>query len=217
MNAFIQKLQSKLALPLPGEKAQMYMAPSSRRVPAFYINKSKSQRMSSVMIMLYLENGKWKFPLIQRPKNSGVHSGQMALPGGRMEEFDSNRIMTAIRETREEIGVETGNIVVLGVLSELLIQASQNTVLPVVSYLPGKPDFKPDPAEVDSIHVVSLGDLLDEGRRKVTDIPVTENITIEAPYYDVAGKIVWGATAMILSEFLHILRELDTDQNIQLR
>ncbi|HLF33187.1 MAG TPA: CoA pyrophosphatase [Cyclobacteriaceae bacterium] len=208
MEAFIQRLQERLALPLPGEAAQMYMAPSSRRVPPFYLSRSESHRISSVMIMLYKEKNQWKFPLIQLPLNSGVHSGQMALPGGRMEESDEDRIVTAIRETREEIGVESADMQVLGVLTELHIQASQNTVLPVVSYIPGKPEYSPDPAEVESIHIVTLAEIADEKRRKVTDIQVTDNITIEAPYYDVEGKIIWGATAMILSEFLHIIREI---------
>jgi 8-oxo-dGTP pyrophosphatase MutT (NUDIX family) len=214
MEAFIRRLQERLARPLPGEAAQMYMAPSSRRVPPYYLNRSESHRISSVMIMLYNENSRWKFPLIQRPLNSGVHSGQMALPGGRMEESDADRIATAIRETREEIGVETSQMKVLGVLTELHIQASQNTVLPVVSYIPGKPEYSPDPAEVESIHIVSLAEIADENRRKITDISVTENITIEAPYFDVEGKIIWGATAMILSEFLHIIREIIPGENI---
>ena len=160
------------------------------------------------MIMLYYEDGQWKFPLIQRPHYSGVHSGQMALPGGRMEKTDQNRLDTAIRETREEIGVSMDNVRILGALTELNVIASQNTVLPVVSFSPEIPVYKPDAGEVDSIHIVLLEEILDEKRSRITSIPVTGRIRIEAPYYDIDGSIVWGATAMILSEFLYIVREI---------
>jgi 8-oxo-dGTP pyrophosphatase MutT (NUDIX family) len=189
------------------------MAPSSRKIPDYYFKKDQQPRMSSVMIMLYLEVNEWKFPLILRPENTGLHSSQMALPGGRMEKTDLDRIETAIRETNEEIGVDMSHIEILGSLTELHIPASHHTVLPVVGYLPYRPEFKTDPGEVESLHIALISRLLDESNRKVAAIPVSGNIVIEAPYYDVEGKIVWGATAMILSEFLYIIREIIQDPN----
>jgi 8-oxo-dGTP pyrophosphatase MutT (NUDIX family) len=167
------------------------------------------------MIMLFIEGDEWKFPLILRPDHTGMHSNQMALPGGRMEKSDRDRIETAIRETNEEIGVDMSNIQILGSLTELHIPASQHTVLPVVGFLPFRPSYKTDPKEVESLHIAVLSELLDEINPKITSIPVTENRVIEAPFYDVEGKIVWGATAMIISEFLYIVREIIQDLNFE--
>jgi 8-oxo-dGTP pyrophosphatase MutT (NUDIX family) len=210
-HTFIKKLKDRLARPLPGEKAQFLMAPASRKSPGTYLKNIGTPRKSSVLIMLYFEDEKWKFPIIQRPQNTGIHSGQMALPGGRMEQSDQDRIATALRETREEIGILTGKIRILGTLTELHVAASQNTVLPVVAFNPSIPVYKPDQSEVESIHVVLLEEIMDDNHCLVTSIPVTENISIEAPYYDVDRKYVWGATAMILSEFLYIVREIIDD------
>ena len=165
-------------------------------------------RLSSVMILLYRENDEWKFPLIQRPEYDGVHSGQMALPGGRSEEHDRDRIETALRETREEIGIGTEKVEIVGKLTELPVIASRNTVLPVVGYLDRVPEYRPDPEEVDSVHVVGLKEIMNNSAVKTTDISVGKGISIRAPYYDVNGKTVWGATAMILSEFLYIVRKI---------
>lgn len=204
----IESLRTELSLQLPGKKIQYLMAPEGRDARFSWFPAREKPRESSVMIMLFHENGQWKFPLILRPEYSGVHSGQMALPGGRGEEFDRDRIETAIRETREEIGVDTDGLEIIGSLTELEVRASHNNVLPVVGYYPGMPVFKPDPTEVASIHIVTLKEIMDERSVKHTTITVNEKYTIETPYYDVAGNIVWGATAMILSEFLYIVKRI---------
>ena len=206
---FLEMLEQRLRQPLPGERAQWLMAPTSRTAPALYLPPAGNPRMSSVLIMLFLENGRWKFPLIQRPANTGVHSGQMALPGGRMEKRDRSRAETALRETFEEIGVKASGIRIIGTLTELHVQASHHTVLPMVGYHSGAPDFHTDPAEVDSLHIADLEALRDPANASVTRIPISDKISIEAPYYHVDNRVVWGATAMMLSEFLYIVGEMN--------
>ncbi len=205
-NNFIGLLRDRLGKPLPGEKAQMIMAASSRRPGKFILKQNAELRLSSVMILLFREEAHWKLPLIKRQVYNGVHSGQMALPGGRMEEKDSDRIKTAIRETEEETGVNLTKVEIIGKLTELRIQASGNSVLPVVAYLPEIPVFEPDPGEVAALHIVSLDHLLNDNNRKETVIQVNERYQVEAPYFDVENQVVWGATAMILSEFLYIVK-----------
>ncbi len=207
-NKLKQLLYDRLKSPLPGEKAQMMMAASSRKTGQYNMEKNISPRLSSVMILLYFANNEWKFPLIKRPEYNGVHSGQMALPGGRMEDNDADRINTAIRETEEETGADLRKVEILGQLTELKIRASGNSVLPVIGCLPEIPVFRPDPVEVDSLHTVSIDYLLNDENRKITKIKISEQYRVEAPYFDVDGQVVWGATAMILSEFLYIVREL---------
>ena len=204
----IASLRRELTLPLPGKEIQYHMAPVGRdnRLPRF--TGREKPRASSVMILLYREDDRWKFPLILRPEYSGVHSGQMALPGGRGEDFDRDRIATALRETREEIGINATGIEVVGKLTELDVVASNNNVLPVVGYFPGMPVFNPDPEEVQSIHIVCLDEIMEEHSVKYTTLTINEKYNIETPYYDVGGNIVWGATAMILSEFLYIVKRI---------
>ena len=205
---FIESLKRELSLPLPGRSIQYRMAPTGRDSRLSGFPADEKPRQSSVMILLFHNNGEWKFPLILRPEYSGVHSGQMALPGGRGESFDRDRIETAVRETREEIGIDPANIEIIGRLTELEIKASNNNVLPVIGYYSGTPVFSPDPGEVQSIHVVSLEEILNERSVKQTMLTINERYNIETPYYDVEGNIVWGATAMILSEFLYIVKRI---------
>ncbi len=212
-NAWIELLGERLKEPLPGRKVQYLMAPSSRLSRSFSFPEDSSLQLSSVMIMLFERDGRWKFPLILRPEYDGVHSGQMALPGVRSEKDDKDRIITALRETQEETGVDSARIKVIGTLTGLEVIASRNLVLPVVGYYNGIPDFQPDPGEVASIYIVDMEDLLKDMKPGLTRIKVNERYSIEAPYYDVEGRIVWGATAMILSEFLYIAREISTINN----
>lgn len=205
---FIEKLEDRLTRPLPGVSAQNRMAPSSRKSLSYYTGEIKSVRMSSVMILLFREGDNWKFPLIRRVQYPGVHSGQMALPGGRMEKGDKDRIFTAIRETQEETGADLKGVRILGTLTELPVYASRSSVLPVVGAVPVVPSLKRDPKEVESLHIASLEELLDEKNRRITTLQVSDTRSVEAPYYAVDDQIVWGATAMILSEFLYIIREI---------
>ncbi len=101
------------------------------------------------------------FPLILRPAYDGVHSGQVAFPGGRYEKTDENLIRTALREAQEEIGLRLNDVKVLGILTELFIPASNFYVLPVVATIPYRPDFYPDPREVEDIFEIKLKDISD--------------------------------------------------------
>src|SRR5690606_24654850 len=136
-----------------------------------------------------------------RPDYDGVHGGQISLPGGKKEEKDKDYIATAVRETEEEIGVSAKEITVLGSLTELYVSASNIQVLPVVGFCTRPPMFIPNPYEVEEIIEVSIDDLTKEKEVKFTDISVRGH-KINSPYYHLKGKVVWGATAMILSEFV---------------
>jgi len=107
---FIQKLELALKAPLPGRDAQFLMEPHTRRIE---LNKQKDRinaRLSSVLILLYQKNGNTSTVMIKRPVYDGVHSGQIAFPGGRFENTDKNLTETALRETEEEIGVNRNSI-----------------------------------------------------------------------------------------------------------
>lgn len=200
---FINHLQSKLLLPLPGQEAHLKMASSTRL--RLKTQPNEKTRRSAVLILFYPYRDKIWAPLILRPKYDGVHAGQMAFPGGRYEKTDEHLIRTALREAQEEIGIKASDVHVLGQLTELFIPPSNFFVLPVVGKLPYKPDFYPDPREVEAVLEVSLDELMDENIVGDTQLEV-RGVTIETPFYDIQGHKVWGATAMMISELMTLIR-----------
>lgn len=200
--AFTEQLRQRLQQPLPGETAHARMASSSRQ--RLTIKPNERTRRSAVLICFYPYQHSIYLPLILRPQYDGVHAGQMAFPGGRMERYDENLTRTALREAQEEVGIRVTDVTVLGMLTELFIPPSNFYVQPVVGILPYRPDFYPDPHEVEAVVEVELDTLLDETIVGDTQIEV-RGTTINAPFYDIQGYRVWGATAMMISELLMVL------------
>ncbi len=208
-SGFFSKLEERLIQPLPGRKAQLLMAASCRGKKEFDWEIDSPPVKSSVLLMLFEREGDLCFPLIQRPFYNGVHSGQIALPGGKEEYHDRNRTATALRETHEEIGVDTRDVKIIGSLSPLYIQASNYDVFPVIGLYPSVPVYHPDPSEVSEVLECCVSELKDEKIRKIKDMLIREKFRIQAPYFDIGNKTVWGATAMILSEFIEILKDIE--------
>lgn len=204
---FVQRLGNRLNEPLPGRDAQVKMAPYPVDESRFKENLSKPSKPGGVMVLLYPHNGDIYLPLMKRPTYAGAHSGQVSFPGGKFEQEDVDLRNTALRETEEEIGVRSESIEVIGSLSELFIIASNFKVFPSVGFTKERPEFIPDSVEVESVLEVSLSHLRDTSRRGVEKMTFG-NYTIHSPYFDVDGHVVWGATAMMLSEFLEVTAEL---------
>lgn len=203
-NDFISTLDTQLRQPLPGPEAHLKMASATRL--RLKVQPNEKTRRSAVLILFYPYRDQILVPLILRPKYDGVHAGQMAFPGGRYEKTDENLIRTALREAQEEIGIKASDVQILGKLTELFIPPSNFYVLPVVGKLAYKPDFYPDPREVEAVLEVNLEELMDENNVGFTELDV-RGITIEAPFYDIQGHKVWGATAMMISELLTVIRQ----------
>lgn len=137
---------------------------------------------------------------IKRNEYDGPHSAQVSFPGGAWETEDISLEQTALRECREEIGVD-GHIEILGTLSPLHIPVSNYLVSPYVGWIESKPEFHPDPSEVQYVIEASLEGLLDPAMRDMETLYHHQN-PVEAPFYRVGKEKIWGATAMMLSEFL---------------
>ena len=191
---------------LPGKVAHLGMAPKPIDENRFLSQINLEARKSGVLILIYPERGKATFPLIKRPSYFGVHSAQVALPGGKMEPDDPDIIFTALREAEEEVGVDASKIQVIGQLSQLYIPASRFLVFPVIGIVEQKPNWVPDPKEVSRILPTSVEELMREELRKETQIPIPSMGEITAPFFDLHQEIVWGATAMILNELIAVLR-----------
>lgn len=198
---FPDLLEQDLKSGLPGQKAQYRMAPELRLE-----DHHGDYRHAAVMILLYLRDGAWHTVLMKRPEYPGVHSNQVSLPGGKFEAGDASLVDTALREMREETGIDDKRVRVLGKLSRLHIPVSGIEVWPVVGCIPEEPDFQPDPAEVAYLIEAKLEDLLNpkNTRNKFRAFMCK---MVRVPYFNVGEEHVWGATAMILSEFLEVIRK----------
>jgi 8-oxo-dGTP pyrophosphatase MutT (NUDIX family) len=197
---FIEKLKERLKQPLPGEEKQFLMAPVARQrikdIPPHSFNPKKS----AVLILIFPLNNQLKTVLIQRPEYEGVHSGQVAFPGGKFEDEDRDLAETALRETYEEIGIATKEITILGSLTDLYVNPSNFLVSPFIGYMNEVPSFNANEREVKKIIVIDLELLNDISIQGIKSIVMSNGIKIKTPYYNVEGLTVWGATAMIISE-----------------
>jgi len=199
----INLLIDRLKEGLPGKAAQEIMAPSLRLPPGQHPDYSLSQA-SGVLILLFYSDGDLETVFIQRT-SFGLHGGQISLPGGKKEEQDFDITETALREASEEIGVDRSKIVVIGRLTPLYVPHSNFCITPVVGFQEEVPEFKINEAEVQSVIRVKLKDLFDQQNRAVQNFLRT-GYSIEAPCYKANGHIIWGATAMIMSEFESLVR-----------
>ncbi|MEQ6120913.1 CoA pyrophosphatase [Reichenbachiella sp. MALMAid0571] len=205
----IDLLGEELKNPLPGMEGQIKMAPKPVNNTRFNFNHLNEVKLGGVLILLYPKDGSVYFPLTERNQYPGIHSGQISLPGGKKERQDSSLTDTSIRETTEEIGVLGVNVNVLGNLSELYIQASNFKVLPTVGYTANRPEFINDKREVANLLEVDLKELLNPGIRFSKQMKVKNDLELHIPYFDIQNQMVWGATAMILSEFVTILNRIN--------
>jgi 8-oxo-dGTP pyrophosphatase MutT (NUDIX family) len=197
---FIDQLEQDLKSVLPGRRAQYKMAPQLRLE-----NHHGHYRNAAVMILLFTRNTSWHTVLMKRPEYDGTHSNQICLPGGKFEDGDADLEQTALREIREETGIDDGRIRILGNLSRLHIPVSGIEVLPVVGFYPEEPDFQPDTSEVAYLIEASLIDLMHPLNTRETFRTLMFKL-VKVPYFQIGDEHVWGATAMILSEFLEVIR-----------
>jgi len=200
----IHHLSEKLKLPLVGKEAHLEMAHSERIFPSS--TELSDYRLSAVILLIY--PNKQNLPcvlLIERSVYNGHHSGQIAFPGGKYEEKDSDLQSTALREFYEETGANETPFII-GKLSDVHIPISKFIVKPYVAYLNERPNFLINEAEVVNLIEWDLQDLLQQNSNKKTKIRVN-NTSITTPFYLVEGKILWGATAMIMNELKHLIRE----------
>ena len=204
MNRFANKLKTEILKGLPGTEVQWQMASSDRMIKNFPRTPAKDSRIAAVLILLYPYKGSIFTVFMQRPDYEGVHSGQISFPGGKKEPSDKNIIQTAIREAKEETGVDPSKINIIGTLTPLFIPVSNMVVTPVLGWMDEKPYFVHQPEEVVFLFEGDLKRLLDPSIVRIKPFEIRgEKINVK--YFDYDGNVIWGATAMILNELLTII------------
>ncbi len=202
---FLSFLENRLTQELPGKEAQFKMA-SLRRIANLNVYSDYSgARKSGVLILFFPEQGKINTVVIKRPEYDGVHSGQISFPGGRWEEGDTDLTGTALREAQEEIGIDPSLVTILGHLSDLYIPPSNSLVFPAIGFIGSKPEMSAQPKEVEKIICFPLDELFLPETLTIKTVSVG-NWSAEVPCFYVRDQIIWGATAMIISELLEIIR-----------
>ena len=201
------KLKQRLTLPLPGAAAHEPMRATAvgNMIPKF--EHKLAPKPGGVLILLFEEAGKIKFPLTKRQEYIGAHSAQVSLPGGKAEAGEHS-IQTALREAEEEIGIARNVPNVLGTLSNFFVIPSNFMITPVIASVEVDPVFTPDPREVAKILFASIDDLLSIDAIKRREIVAAGQFRMMAPFFEIDGDMVWGATAMMLNEFRLVLKEI---------
>ena len=182
------------------------MAPSPR--PARSSPARDEACRAAVLVLIYPQAGEPTIVLTLRTAKVATHRLQMSLPGGRTEDNESIE-QTALRETQEELGVAPQSVQVLGRLTPLLVRASNHLIHPVVGCVSEQPIFVRNKAEVECVIEVGLHELAGPGVLK-KEIWSIDGWQREVPFFLLRGHKVWGATAMILSEFVEVVRLVDS-------
>ncbi|MFZ9027859.1 MAG: NUDIX hydrolase [Crocinitomicaceae bacterium] len=203
----INRLQKELQKELPGEAAHFDVIPINRPISSKAIKEAEYYRESGVALILVEKDNKIQCILMKRSVHPGSpHSGQIALPGGKKEDFDLDLEETARRETMEEIGVQLEQDSLLGTLTPIYIPVSKFKVQPYIYHYTGKLDLRLDPLEVDDVFMFDIAILRKEDIIQRKEILLSQGYRQKGvPYFDIENETVWGATAMILSEFRQLL------------
>ena len=196
----LEGIRHALQQPLPGLAAQLRMSPPGRPND---MPQGTTPREAGVLLLLYPKEGALHFVLTRRTERLGSHSGQISFPGGRRELGDADLAATALRETHEELGFSLDGIDLLGHLTPLYVPPSHFLISPVVACMAHAPAINPNPDEVAEVIEAPLTVLFDEAAKgHELRVLISQNGAQQlTPHYRIAHHKVWGATAMVLSEF----------------
>lgn len=190
---------------LGGIPDQFLLAPSYRKQYDSALIKANNPTKAAVLILFFPnKNGETVFLLTKRAAYDGHHSKQISFPGGKKDKFDKNLLATALREVNEEVGIKIKQNQVIKQLTDVYIPPSNFIVTPFVAVIEKAPIFKTN-YEVKSTLTPTLLQLLDNTSVKMSSVATNSGNKVEAPSYILQNEIVWGATAMMLSELKELI------------
>ena len=203
---FKNKIASLQVANLGGLNEQFRLAPSLRLKYDADKVKANNPRKAAVLALFYPnKKGQTTFLLIERARYKGTHSAQISFPGGKIDSSDTNLQETALRETFEEVGVLPKSIEIIRELTDVYIPPSNFLATPFIAFLEKKPEFIIN-YEVKNTIEVLLEDLLNESSLTTVNLTTSYMENTNVPCFKLNGYIVWGATAMILSEIKELLK-----------
>jgi len=204
---FLQYVPNLIPVKLPATLAHIKMAPKERIEALKNLDfKAENPRIAAVMLLFYPKNGKTHLVLIVRNAYNGVHSSQIAFPGGKYENTDADYAATALRETHEEVGIAPNKIEVIKHFSPMYIPPSNFLVHPFLGISKEELQFYPDIREVAGIIELPLSVFLDDEIIIEATLSTSYANNALVPAFNIQNHIVWGATAMILSELRDVLK-----------
>lgn len=207
---FLNRSPKLRKINLPGEEAHYKLAPMLRLQELEGLDiEQKKPKQAAVMAVFYPgKQEETRFVLILRKSYKGVHSNQVGFPGGRVEEEDLNLMHTALRETEEEVGIPREEVTVLRELTRLYIPPSNFWVQPYLGLMERTPLLVPQEEEVEAVLEIDIDEFLSESCLTRQTLSTSYATNIEVPAFLLNGHVVWGATAMMLSEMKDILKQM---------
>jgi 8-oxo-dGTP pyrophosphatase MutT (NUDIX family) len=205
---FLQFVPKLISAELPALKAHLKMAPLERLTQLQNQSIEKNDPRSAAVLMLcYPKNGATHLVLIVRNSYEGVHSAQIAFPGGKYENDDINFAATAIRETFEEVGVDPQKVELIKPFTQVYIPPSNFIVYPYLAICHEEIDFIPDPKEVADIIELPIATFLSDTIVIETELKTSYANSVMVPAFQIKHHTIWGATAMMLSELKDLMIE----------
>ena len=207
---FLKSISKIEHIPLPGEDSQVKMSPTYRsELVEQQLKLMKHARKAGVMALFYPDVAHHtKLILILRKTYSGVHSAQVGFPGGKLEKEDPSLEYAALRETFEEVGVPIENMTVLKAMTSVYVPPSNFMVYPFLGITLKTPQFLKQDDEVEDLIEVKLADFLNEANVGSQMLMTSLQKEVEVPVFKLNGHMVWGATAMMLSEIKDLLKKV---------
>lgn len=202
----ISKIRAQLQLKLPGRDAQARMMGRVKNMPETIPGNA---RPSAVLCLLFPVDEALHILFMKRREDKTAHSGQVSFPGGSYEQDDADYKATALREAQEEVGIMSSEVEILGALTSLYIPVSNFNVYPFVGYAKQRPEYNLSRAEVSYVFEVPITTLFSPEVKSIKEVisPAVPDVRFAVNAYVPDGTtIIWGATAMILSELEHVLR-----------
>ncbi len=204
---FLKYAPKILNVELPATDAHLKMVPPNRKELIDNVDFTLiTPKKAAVMMLFYPKKNQTHLALILRTSYNGVHSSQIAFPGGKVEEHDFDLKQTALRETHEEIGIHPSSIQVIRAFTEVYIPPSNFMVYPFLGYSHEELEFDLQEDEVAGIVEFPLVDFMNDGILKTMRIKTSYQESIEVPGFQLNEHFIWGATAMMLSELKETIK-----------
>jgi 8-oxo-dGTP pyrophosphatase MutT (NUDIX family) len=200
----IEAIKEALKIELPGINAHKRMAPPNREI----IKPENVENIftSAVLLLIFPIENELHLCLTRRTENMKNHPGQISFPGGRCEIHEKDPVVTALRETHEEIGIDSNKISIIGKLSDVYIPVSKFIIHPYVGFSTSALKFRVNKSEVDQLIVIKLSEFINPDSRITKNINTTTG-KMDVPCYFINGHVIWGATSMMIAELEAILTQ----------